>query len=115
VTEAGPPGGPHQQQEPLPPLDPAQRLILPVADAFMILMLSRPPSGSLRTTRVTVASIALGAAAFAAFGVVGLLVAIHGRLPLLVLAGTLLELFALGCLSLALYGLLQRLHGGAND
>jgi hypothetical protein len=113
VTEALPAGGP--DQEPLPPLDPVQRLVLLVADAFMILMLSRPPSGSLRTTRVTVVSIVLGAAAFVAFGLAGLLVALVGHGILLVVAGTLLELFALGCLSLAIYGLLQRLHVGAGD
>jgi len=96
-------------------MDPVQRLILPVADAFMILMLSRPSSGSLRTTRVTTASIALGAGAFVAFALAGILVAVGGRRPLLLVAGTLLELFALGCLSLALYGLLQRLHARVSD
>lgn len=113
MTEVLPAGGP--DQEPLPPLDPVQRLLLPVADAFMILMLSRPGSGSLRTTRVTLASIALAAAAFVAFALAGLFVAVGGRGPLLVVAGTLLEFFAFGCLSLALYGLLQRLHTEAND
>jgi hypothetical protein len=113
VTEALPAGGP--DQAPVPPLDPVQRLILPVADAFMILMLSRPPSGSLRTTRVTLVSIVLGAAAFVAFGLAGLFAAVGGHRLLLVVAGMLLELFALGCLSLALYGLLQRLHAGAGD
>jgi hypothetical protein len=113
VTEALPAGGP--DQAPVPQLDPVQRLILPVADAFMILMLSRPPSGSLRTTRVTLVSIVLGAAAFVAFGLAGLFVAFGGHRFLLVVAGMLLELFALGCLSLALYGLLQRLHAGAGD
>lgn len=98
---------------PLPPLNPAQRLLLPVADAFMILMLSRPPSGSLRTTRVTTVSIALAAASFVAFGLAGVVVAVSGRRPLLVVVGGLLVFFALGCLSLALFGLLQRRHPAA--
>jgi hypothetical protein len=93
---------------PLPPLNPAQRLLLPVADAFMILMQSRPPSGSLRTTRVTTVSIALAAASFVAFGLAGVVVAVSGRGPLLVVVGGLLVFFALGCFSLALFGLLQR-------
>jgi hypothetical protein len=113
VTEALPAGGP--DQEPLPPLDPVQRLILPVADAFMILMLSRPQSGSLRTTRVTMVSMVLAGVAFVAFGLAGLFVAVGGHRILLVVAGTLLELFALGCLSLAIYGVLQRRHVGAGD
>jgi len=98
----------------LPPLDPAQRLLLPVADAFMILMLSRPSSGSLRTTPVTVVSIALGAASFVAFGLAGVIVALGGGGPLSVLAGALLEAFALGCFALAAFGLLQRFHTSAD-
>jgi hypothetical protein len=95
-------------------LDPLQRLLLPVADGFMILMLSRPASGTLRTTRVTTASILLGATSFVAFGVAGVVVALKGGVvPLTV--GVLLELFALGCLSLALFGGLQRLHGEVSD
>ncbi|HXO66365.1 MAG TPA: hypothetical protein VN863_00035 [Candidatus Dormibacteraeota bacterium] len=50
-----------------------------------------------------------------AFALAGILVAVGGRRPLLLVAGTLLELFALGCLSLALYGLLQRLHARVSD
>jgi hypothetical protein len=91
-------------------LDPLQRLLLPVADGFMIVMLSRPASGSLRTTRVTTVSIVLGAASFMAFGVAGVVVGLKGGVVLLVVA-VLLELFALGSLSLALFGALQRLHG----
>jgi hypothetical protein len=93
-----------------PRLDPLQRVLLPVADGFMILMLSRPATGSLRTTRVTTVSIALGALAFIAFGVAGAVVGLQGGVVLLVVA-VLLELLALGSLSLAVFGLLQRLHG----
>jgi hypothetical protein len=113
VTEPTRSGGP--DQTPLPPLDGAQRLLLPVADAFMLLMLSRPSSGSLRTTKVTVVSIVLAASAFVVLAVAGLFVAFGGRGPLLLLAGTLLELIALGCFSLALFGLLQRMHARATE
>jgi hypothetical protein len=92
-----------------PPLDPVQRLLLPVADGFMLLMLSRPASGSLRTTRVTTVSILLGALSFVAFAAAGVAVALKGGL-LLLAAALLLELFALGSFSLALFGGLQRLH-----
>jgi hypothetical protein len=44
---------------PVPVLPRPARLLLPVADAFMILMVSRPRSGSLSTTWVTPATIAL--------------------------------------------------------
>ena len=98
-----------------PALDPLQRLLLPVADSFMVLMLSRPASGSLRTTRVTTVSILLGAASFVAFGVAGAVVALRGGGILLFVVGVLLELFALGCLSLALFGVLQHLHGDITD
>jgi len=97
-----------------PQLDPLQRLLLPVADGFMILMLSRPASGSLRTTRVTTVSVLLGAASFVAFGVAGVVVALKGGV-VPVAVGVLLELFALGRLSLVLFGGLQRLHGEIPD
>lgn len=93
-----------------PQLDPLQRLMLPVADGFMILMLSRPPSGSLRNTRVTTVSMVLGAASFVVFALAAVMVAVRGGVVLLAV-GVLLGLFALGCLSLALVGGLQRLHG----
>jgi uncharacterized membrane protein len=97
------------QDRELPPLNLAQRILLPVADAFMVAMLSRPPSGSLRTTRVTAVSIGLGTAAFIVFGVFGgVLLVRAGEQPLRWLAAVLLLAFALGSGALALYGLLQR-------
>ena len=42
---------------PVPPLPWLGRMVLPLADLFMILMASRPRSGSLRTTWVTPATI----------------------------------------------------------
>src|ERR671936_2888298 len=44
---------------PVPPLPWLGRMVLPLADLFMILMASRPRSGSLRTTWVTPATIVL--------------------------------------------------------
>ena len=93
----------------LPPLSRAQRVLLPVADAFMVAMLSRPPSGSLRTTRVTLASIVLAAAGLIVCGAVGVVLARAAGSQLLPwVAALLLEVFALSSGALALYGLLQR-------
>jgi hypothetical protein len=94
----------------LPPLDALQRLLLPAADGFMLLMLSRPPTGTLRTTRVTSPSIGLAIVTFVVSGVVaGLLAAGIGRHgPLLLVPALPLAVLALGSACLALYGLRQR-------
>ena len=93
-----------------PPLDPVQRALLPIADGFMLLMLSRPPTGTLRTTRVTWASIWLSVVTFAVAGTLAaLLTGAAGRLgPILLVPALPLAVLALGSASLALYGLLQR-------
>jgi len=97
-------------REPLPDLDPLQRLLLPVADRFMLLMLSRPPSGTLRTTWVTWATIGLSSVTFAVAGTLTVLLAgAVGRVgPILLVPALPLAFLALGSASLALYGLLQR-------
>src|SRR2546430_7603620 len=46
-------------ERPVPPLPWLGRVLLPLADLFMILMASRPRSGSLRTTWVTPATVGL--------------------------------------------------------
>ena len=46
-------------ERPVPPLPWLGRMVLPLTDLFMILMASRPRSGSLRTTWVTPATIGL--------------------------------------------------------
>jgi len=46
-------------ERPVPPLPWLGRMVLPLADLFMILMASRPRSGSLRTTWVTPATVGL--------------------------------------------------------
>lgn len=48
------------QEPPLPPRGAARRL-LPVADLFMLVLLSRPPGGTLATTWVTKATLFLAA------------------------------------------------------
>jgi hypothetical protein len=76
----------------------------------MLLMLSRPPTGTLRTTRVTSASIGLAVVTFGVAGTVtGVLAAAVGRLgPLLLVPALPLAALAVGSASLALYGLRQR-------
>ena len=46
-------------ERPVPPLPWLGRMVLPLADLFMLLMASRPRSGSLRTTWVTPATVGL--------------------------------------------------------
>ena len=77
----------------------------------MLLMLSRPPSGSLRDTRVTIVTIYL--AVFVA--VVALVLAAPGialgladRSVPWMLAALLLLLLGLGCADLGAYGIRQR-------
>jgi hypothetical protein len=96
--------------EALPPLDSLQRLLLPVADAFMLLMLSRPPTGTLRTTRVTAATIWLAIVTVGIAGTIStlLLTAVGHLGPLLLVPALPLAVLALGSASLALYGLRQR-------
>ena len=94
------------------PFDALQARLLPVADAVMVLMWSRPASGTLRDTRVTIVTIwlAIGVTALAlVLGVLALLLTLNGGgLPWIVAAVVLLVL-ALGCLDLAVYGVRQRL------
>lgn len=95
-----------------PPLDPLQRRLLPVADLFMALMLSRPGGLSLRTTWVTPATIWLSGAACALVGVASIAAVIvaAGRVNLLLAAAGLLGLLlAAGTGVVALYGIRQRL------
>jgi uncharacterized membrane protein len=96
--------------EPLPPLDGLQRALLPVADGFMVAMLSRPPSGTLRTTRVTLPTIGLAFATLVvAAATAALLASAAGRLgPLLLVPVAALAALAAGALALGLYGLRQR-------
>jgi|ERR1700736_4088766 len=100
------------------PFDRLQTRLLPLADLVMVLMLSRPASGTLRTTRVTAVTIALaglvGAASVALIPALALRVAGGHSALWLVLVPALLAA-AVGCADLAVFGLRQRylLRGGA--
>jgi hypothetical protein len=91
--------------------DRLQGRLLPLADLVMVLMLSRPPSGTLRTTRVTVVTIVLagvvGAASLALIPVLALRVA-GGHTPLWLVLVPALVAAAVGCADLATFGMRQR-------
>jgi hypothetical protein len=93
------------------PFDRLQARLLPVADAFMVLMVSRPPSGSLRTTKVTLATILLGAAVAIFVGLPALALlgyaAIRSR-PLLLIPGILCLALGLGAAAVTVFGIRQR-------
>jgi hypothetical protein len=99
-------------EEPVPPLPPLVQLLIPPADLFMLAMVSRPATGSLRTTWVTPASLQLGLAV----GVVGLILAavaiyrgVTGSGPLAIVGGVLFVAIAIGAGSVAVVGLAQRM------
>jgi hypothetical protein len=96
---------------PVPVLPWPGRLLLPIADLFMVLMISRPPSGSLRTTWVTPATLGLSMAT----AVVGVLLDVAvlgggtGDITIASLLGaTVLTVLAIGSASVAAIGILQR-------
>ena len=96
----------------MPPLDPWQLRLLPVADRFMALMWSRPGGLSLRTTWVTPATIWLGLAVFFALGLPGLglmAYAIVTGQVLLGFGGLIAAALGAGGGTVALYGIRQRL------
>ena len=65
-------------EQPVPKLPTWMEPVLIVADLFMVAMLSRPPSGTLRTTWVTPATIGLCALVEIAGIPLGILGIIHG-------------------------------------
>ena len=96
---------------PVPPLPALVRLFIPPADLFMRAMISRPATGSLRTTWVTPASLQLGLAV----GFVSLILAavainrgVTGSGPLAIVGGVLFLAIAIGAGSVAIVGLAQR-------
>jgi hypothetical protein len=96
----------------VPPLDPWQLRLLPVADRFMALMWSRPGGLSLRTTWVTPATIWLGLAVVVALGLPGLGAIAYGifsRQLLLGFGGLMAAALGAGGGTVALYGIRQRL------
>jgi hypothetical protein len=97
-------------QVPLP-FDRTLQRLLPVADAVMIVMLSRPSSGSLRDTRVTLVTICLAASTALActlLGAIGALLAASGASSLWWPAAFVLLAFGAASADLAWYGLHQR-------
>ncbi len=97
--------------EQLPPPDRLQSWLLPVADLFMVLMVSRPPGGSLRYARVTAATIWLATAAFLMLGIAGgwlMDSALVGGKWILVLPALLGLGISLGSGVLAVFGVRQR-------
>lgn len=95
-----------------PPLDGLQLRLLPAADLFMALMLSRPGGLSLRTTWVTPATIGLAVAAVVFVGLPGgaaFLLGFFQHNLLLVGSGLLGVMVAAGAGAVALYGIRQRL------
>lgn len=94
------------------PIDDIQRMLLPVADLFMVVMFSRPPGGSLRTAKVTWVTIGLGAAVALLAGASALALlpgAVARHQVLLVLAGVVGVMLAFGAADLAIYGVRQRI------
>ena len=98
--------------------DRIQARLLPLADFVMVAMLSRPATGTLRTTRVTAVTIVLAALVGAVSLVLIPMIALHvagghsalwlALTPALLAAGT-------GCACLAVFGVRQRylLRAGA--
>jgi hypothetical protein len=97
--------------DPPVPFDALQARLLPVADLVMLLMISRPPSGTLRDTRVTIVTIYLAlSVAVVALGlaILALVLGVGAHaLGWLAAAVALLALGA-GCADLAAYGIRQR-------
>lgn len=96
---------------PVPELPAVVRLVIPLADLFMLAMISRPSTGSLRTTWVTPATLQLSLALTAACAVVAAVLVASGAaraLPWLAL-GLLLLLFAAGTAAVAVVGIGQRI------
>jgi hypothetical protein len=85
--------------------------VLPVADAFMLAMFSRPASGTLRTTWVTPSTfwMAIGSCAGALAIAALLLSGVIGQLTTISIVGSVLcLLFAVGSGSVAIVGAAQR-------
>lgn len=93
------------------PFDRTQARLLPIADAVMVAMLSRPESGTLRTTKVTVATNLLAVLAVVgvlALAVVLLVRAFQGGGAVWLLLEVPLAVAAIGFGNLAAYGIRQR-------
>ena len=98
-------------ERPVPPLPAWALAVMPLADRFMVVLVSRPPTGTLRTTWVTPATLQLCSVLSVVCGVIGAVLLASGIVRLEVRAvvfGVLLVAFGAGCLSVALVGIAQR-------
>jgi hypothetical protein len=96
----------------VPPLPGPVRWLVPLADGFMVAMISRPTTGSLSRTWVTPATLWLAGATAPLALVLGLLlVAAGGLIPLV--GAALLLLLCAGAAAVAVVGLAQRRSLGA--
>lgn len=91
---------------PVPELPAAVNALVPVADLFMLVMVSRPATGSLRRTWVTPATLYLSAAMLALGVVLG--VRLLGGGVAARIGGAVLLLVAAGAGAVAAVGLAQR-------
>jgi len=97
--------------ERLPALDPPVAWLLPLADLFMVLMVSRPPGGSLRTARISLGTLWLSAAVAILVGLPGVVLsayALRSAQWLLLGAGLVGAGLGLGSASLIAVGIRQR-------
>jgi len=97
----------------VPDLPAAARLALPAADLFMVLMVSRPATGSLRSTWVTPATLQLTIAVALVGLPLGVWLAVSqavGGKLISGLLGTVVIVLAAGALSVAIVGIAQRLR-----
>jgi hypothetical protein len=94
-------------ERPVPALPLAGRLLLPLADAFMLLMVSRPATGSLRRTWVTPGTLWLCAAVVVA-GVPVAALALAGGGGRRVAAGLVVIALAAGSAAVLAVGAMQR-------
>jgi hypothetical protein len=98
-------------ERPVPPLPWLGRMVLPLADLFMILMASRPRSGSLRTTWVAPATIVLCLVAVVGgilLEVVVLRVGVGDRSVPALIGAAVLAVLVVGSACVAVIGIVQR-------
>jgi hypothetical protein len=101
----------HVPEAPVPAPGRFEAAVIPVADAFMIAMFSRPPSGTLRTTWVTPSTYWMTLATFlGAVVIAGLLLSgLIGSITTISLVGVAIcLLFAIGAGAVAIVGNCQR-------
>lgn len=100
---------------PVPALPPAARALIPVADLFMLAMVSRPASGSLRNTWVTAGTLELSLVVAILSLPTGFFLALTGlasRNALLLGLALAVVLLAAGAGAVAVVGITQRLEEG---